>query len=207
MTMLGTHGRAARRAFIAWGAALAAAVIAAGCGSSSSDDEPSPRSSTMPAATSTVAPTRTSTTPRTSAGAAKAGPTAKAGRKRTGTATTMMPRAQPHDRGPAAPNASKTPTTTAPAKRIPTRPAKVGKPQTFSGTGDRLIGSLSLERNAVVRWTVAGGGAFTVRDATGRLKISGHGSSGQSFAASGDYRSVKVTASGRWTLSFASLGA
>jgi hypothetical protein len=64
-----------------------------------------------------------------------------------------------------------------------------------------------LKRNAVVRWTVTGGGAFTVSDAGGRLKISGRGTSGQTFAESGDYRSVRVTASGRWTLSFASLGA
>jgi len=86
-------------------------------------------------------------------------------------------------------------------------PAKVGKPQTFRGDGDRVIGTLVLERNAVVRWTLTGGGAFSVRDAGGELKISGRGTSGETFAAAGDYRSVKVTARGRWTLSFASLGA
>ena len=38
------------------------------------------------------------------------------------------------------------------------RAAKLGKPQTFRGDGDRVIGRLALERNAVVRWTVTGGG-------------------------------------------------
>jgi hypothetical protein len=171
-------------------AAVAATAIAGGCGS---DDEPSQRSSTAPAATVTESPppARTATTPRSKSGA---------GTRRT--TTTPSPSKQPRARSPKA----STRTTTAPSKPTPTRRAKLGTPQTFRGDGDRVIGRLSLERNAVVRWTVAGDGRFTVRDAAGRLKISGRGKIGQSFAASGDYTAVKVSADGRWTLSFTPLG-
>jgi len=171
---------------------IALALVAGGCGSSS-DDEPPERVSTAPATTTTTTttrttpatPTRTSTTPRATSGNA------------TRTATTTSPTTTT--------KAPQTPTKTTPATQ--SAPAKLGKPQIFSGDGDRVIGRLVLKRNAVVRWTVAGGGAFTVRDAGGRLKISGRGTRGQTFAESGDYRAVKVTASGRWTLSFATLGA
>ena len=170
---------------------IALALVIGGCGSSS-DDEPPKRVSAAPATTTTPAtptatptPTPTSTTPRSTSGNGKR------------TATTTRP----------------TPTTTAPqstttrAPATKSTPAKLGKPQTFSGDGDSVIGTLVLKRNAVVRWTLTGGGAFRVRDAGDRLKISGRGTSGQTFAEAGDYRSVKVTASGRWTLSFATLGA
>jgi hypothetical protein len=164
--------------------AIALALLAGGCGSSSDDGPPkrvSPATTTTPTPTPTSksAPMRTSTTPRSTSGNGK----------RTAT-TATPPRAK---------------TTTAPPAK--STPAKLGRPQTFSGDGDRVIGTLVLKRNAVVRWTVTGGGAFSVRDAGDRLKISGRGTSGQTFAESGEYRSVKVTASGRWTLSFATLGA
>ncbi|MDX6719816.1 MAG: hypothetical protein QOJ63_2070 [Solirubrobacteraceae bacterium] len=174
-------------------ALIALALVAGGCGSSS-DDGPSKRASTAPATTTATTtttntttttttpapePTRTSTTPRSTSG--------------NGTLTTT----------PTTP--TKTKTKTAPATK--STPAKLGKPQIFDGDGARVIGNLVLKRNAVVRWTVTGGGAFTVRDAGGRLKISGRGPNGQTFAESGEYRSVKVTARGRWTLSFATLGA
>ena len=159
-----------------WAALVLLLAPLAGGCGSSSDDGPSQGASTTPAATTTAGPARTSTTPRSAQRRARS------------------------------PRRSKTTTTPAPAQRSLPTPAKVGKPQTFRGDGDRVIGRVVLRRNAVVRWTVSGGGAFTVRDAGGRLKISGRGTRGQSFAASGDYRSVKVTARGRWTLSFASLG-
>ncbi|MEA2192397.1 MAG: hypothetical protein QOI73_2518 [Solirubrobacteraceae bacterium] len=171
-------------------ALIALALVAGGCGSSS-DDGPSKRASTAPGTTTATTtttnttttttpapePTRTSTTPRSTSG------------NGTRTATPTTP----------------TKTKTAPATK--STPAKLGKPQIFDGDGARVIGNLVLKRNAVVRWTVTGGGAFTVRDAGGRLKISGRGPNGQTFAESGEYRSVKVTARGRWTLSFATLGA
>ena len=171
-------------------AGIAVALVVGGCGSSS-DDAPSKRASTAPAttptatATTATTATRTSTTPRSNPGNAK----------RTTTTTT--------------PTTATTPTTTTTTTGPPGKstPAKLGKPQTFSGDGDSVIATLVLKRNAVVRWTVTGGGTFTVRDAGDGLKISGRGTRGQSFAESGEYRSVKVTASGRWTLSFATLGA
>lgn len=173
---------------------IALALVAGGCGSSSDDGPPkrvSTANTTTPAtptptpATPTRTPPRTSTTPRSTSGNGK-----RTATTRKPTTTTPAPQST---------------TTRAPATA--STPAKLGKPQTFRGDGDRVIGTLVLKRNAVVRWTVTGGGAFRVRDAGDRLKISGRGTSGQTFAEAGDYRSVKVTASGRWTLSFATLGA
>lgn len=188
MTVHSPYGSWARRAVLG-GAALAAATAGGGCGSSS-DDAPSQRAATAPATTTTAAPVRTSTTARSKSGTTK---------------TTTRPRAG--DQAAQSPGSPKGTTTTSPAKGGRSTPAKLGKPQTFSGNGDRAIGRLVLKRNAVVRWTVTGGGAFAVRDAGNRLKISGRGASGQTFAEAGDYRSVTVTARGRWTLSFATLGA
>ena len=170
-------------------AVFAAALVGGGCGAS--EDEPSQRAATAPATTTTPAPT--STSPRPTAG----------GGERPGGSTTTTPRSG--EQAAQAPSASKTTTPSAKAGR--STPAKLGKPQTFSGDGDRVIGTLVLKRNAVVRWTLTGGGRFAVRDAGDKLKISGRGTSDQTFAESGEYRSVKVTASGRWTLSFATLGA
>jgi hypothetical protein len=89
--------------------------------------------------------------------------------------------------------------------KIPATRAKLGKPQTFSGDGDRSIGTIALTRSAVVRWTVSGG-SFSVTDASGKLRITGKATSGQTFAAAGKYPSSKVSASGHWTLTFRSLG-
>jgi hypothetical protein len=201
MTGRGRHGRRARRAVVG-ATILAGALIAGGCGSSPEDARPQ-RAATGPAATtttSTTTPARTPTTPAQTSTTPR--PTAGGG---TGTSTTTTkPRSE--EQAAPSPRASKT-TTTPAAKPGRSTPAKLGKPQTFSGDGDRAIGNLVLKRNAVVRWTVSGGGAFKVRDAGDRLKISGRGTSGQTFAQAGDYRSVKVSASGRWTLSFATLGA
>ena len=177
-------------------AGIALALVAAGCGSSA-EDQPSTRASTV-------------TTPTTPERTAAATATTTTRTATTPAQTSTTPRSNPG-------NAKLTPSTTSttPATAITTprpkpgrsTPAKLGTPQTFSGDGDRAIGRLVLKRNAVVHWTVTGGGAFRVRDAADRLKISGRGTSGQTFAEAGDYRSVKVTASGRWTLSFATLGA
>jgi hypothetical protein len=93
------------------------------------------------------------------------------------------------------------PTTTATSS-----PAKVGPAQTFSGTGDKLLGTLSLKRTVVIHWTVSGQ-RFSLTDKSQKLKISGAGKTGQSFAAEGTYRSVRVNASGHWTVTIASLGA
>lgn len=186
MTLRDRHGTRTHRTVVGW-AVLAAALAAGGCGSSS-DDASSQRTFTAPATTTTATPTT-------------------GGGERTGrsTKTTTTPRSE--DQGARSPRAPQRATTTPAEKAGRSTPAKLGKPQTFSGNGDRVIGNLVLKRNAVVRWTVTGGGAFTVRDAGNRLKISGRGTSGQTFAEAGDYRSVKVSASGRWTLSFATLGA
>ena len=106
---------------------------------------------------------------------------------------------------PPPPSAKGSATKTTPAVKVPSARAKLGRTQRFSGSGDRVLGTLKLDRSAVVRWTVSGA-TFEVRDGAGKLKIAGKGKAGQTFAASGSYRSVKVTASGRWTLSFTSLG-
>jgi len=163
-------------------AGIALALVAAGCGSSA-EDQPSTRASTV-------------TTPTTPERTAAATATTTTRTATTPAQTSTTPRSNPG-------NAKLTPR----PKPGRSTPAKLGTPQTFSGDGDRAIGRLVLKRNAVVHWTVTGGGAFRVRDAADRLKISGRGTSGQTFAEAGDYRSVKVTASGRWTLSFATLGA
>jgi hypothetical protein len=115
--------------------------------------------------------------------------------------TTTTPQPAP----PAAKPKAKPKTTTAPAVKIPAARARLGRTQRFSGDGDRTLGTVKLARSAVVRWT-ASGGHFELRDGAGKLKISGAGKTGQSFAAAGSYSAVKVTASGRWTLSFTSLG-
>lgn len=193
MTARGRRGGWTRRTALG-AAALAAALAGGGCGSSS-DDAPQ-RAATATATTTTAAPARTSTTPRSKAG----------GGARGGTSTTTTTTPRSGEQAARSPRAPKTTTTPSPEAGRST-PAKLGTPQTFSGNGDRVIGDLVLKRNAVVRWTVAGGGAFTVRDAGNRLKISGRGTSGQTFAEAGEYRSVRVSANGRWTLSFATLGA
>ncbi len=106
---------------------------------------------------------------------------------------------------PPPPSAKGPATKTPPAVKVPRARAKLGRTQKFSGSGDRVLGTLKLARSAVVRWTVSGA-SFEVRDGAGKLEIAGKGKTGQTFAASGSYTSVKVTASGRWTLSFTSLG-
>ncbi len=89
---------------------------------------------------------------------------------------------------------------------IPVARAKLGAPRTWSGSGDTTLGTIALPRSVVVHWT-ASGHRFAVADASGKLAISGVAATGASFVASGTYSGVKVSASGRWTLSMASLGA
>ncbi len=75
------------------------------------------------------------------------------------------------------------------------------KPLKFSGRGDRSLGTVVLKRTSVVRWTSTGK-RFAVTAGSKKLNISGRRRSGQSFAAKGTYRNVKVKARGRWTLTF-----
>ncbi|MHB8694640.1 MAG: hypothetical protein ACYDHH_25670 [Solirubrobacteraceae bacterium] len=56
-----------------------------------------------------------------------------------------------------------------------------------------------LQRDSVVRWTVSSG-TFALRDASGRLNITGSGPRGGSFAPAGRYIGVSVRATGAWTL-------
>ncbi len=213
-------------------AALAAALIAAGCGG---DSEPDPVASATVAVTAstpgsaaggetTPGGERTVTTSRGAGASTTAGGegasttpggtgTSTAGTATTprgaGTATTARGKGATTTTGgsspPPPPPAAKRPATTPAKVPVPAARAKLGRTQRFSGTGDRTLGTLKLDRNAVVRWTVSGA-TFELRDGAGKLKIAGTGKTGQTFAASGSYRSVKVTASGRWTLSFTSLG-
>jgi hypothetical protein len=149
-------------------------------------------------------PAATTTTP------AEAGSKARAsgnGATRTHPATKTqarpkrVPAAKPKRKG--APKVASKPVHTVP---IPAARAKVGSPRTWSGSGAKTLGTITLKRSSVVRWTVAGGGSFALADPTGALKIGGKGKTGQSFAAAGTYKAVSVDAKGGWTLSIAALG-
>jgi hypothetical protein len=81
-----------------------------------------------------------------------------------------------------------------------------GKTTTYTGIGDTTIPEIKLARDAVLHWTVSGG-SFSARDSTGKFRAAGRGRNGQTFVASGDYREVKVVASGSWTLKIQLLSA
>jgi hypothetical protein len=200
-------GAASLRATAA-AAAIAAALLIAGCGG---DDEP----------TASVAATATteSTPPATTAEGKQSGKTSttqkstttKKGSSKTRTTTTSKQSSGTATTSKSAPSKqsskSKKKKKAAPVRTVPIPPAraKVGKAQTFSGDGDKTLGTITLKRSAVVRWTSTGG-SFALVDGAKKVSISGDAKSGQTFIAAGDYKSVKVTAKGHWTLSLAELG-
>ncbi len=171
-------------------AGLLAVLAAGGCGSSSATQS-TPTTSTV-AAKPATRPARHHATPAKPAAASH--PVSA-----TPTSTASI--------NPPAAAAKPAPQAAAPVPvPIPAPRAKLGTPRTWSGSGDRTLGTIALPRSVVVHWTVSGP-RFAVVDASGKLAISGMGATGASFVAAGTYSGVKVTASGRWTLSMASLGA
>jgi hypothetical protein len=177
-------------------AGLVLVLASGGCG---------PSSATKTTATSTAA---SKPAPASAAHhAAAAAKPAPGGRPRPTEPTSTASADRPVAAAKAAPPAPAKTTAPAPAPvPIPAARTKLGPPRTWSGSGDTTLGTIALPRSAVVRWTVSGH-RFSVADATGKLAISGTGPTGASFAASGTYAGVKVSATGRWTLSMATLGA
>jgi hypothetical protein len=158
-----------------------------------------PGSSTKPSSSTKATSTKASSTKASSTKASRG-----ATKSRGAAVTKTTPNAK------AAPSTAKTtPTKSAPGPThtvpIPASRAKVGTPRTWSGTGNKALGTITLKRSSVVHWTTAGG-RFALTDASHKLKLSGTGPTGQSFAAAGIYTSVTVTAPGKWTLSIAPLG-
>lgn len=80
-----------------------------------------------------------------------------------------------------------------------------GPRRSYSGRGTTRVGQLKLTRDAVLHWTVSGS-RFALSDPSHRLRVSGRGRTGQGFAPAGEYRQVRVTAEGRWTLQVELLG-
>jgi hypothetical protein len=188
-------------------ALAAAALLAGGCGADGEQD-PVASATVTAAATTSVAPTGTTTSSRGErTTTASRGRVPKTTPRGTGTTTSRGAGTTTTRRGEGTPPPPPPPATTtkAPVVKIPAARAKLGRTQRFAGTGDKVLGTVKLDRNSVVRWTVSGS-SFELRDGSGKLKISGKDKTGQSFAAGGSYSSVKVSASGRWTLSFTSLG-
>ena len=69
-----------------------------------------------------------------------------------------------------------------------------------------MLGTVKLARTSTVRWS-SSGRRFALTDSSGKLKVSGKAKSGQTFAARGTYRGVRVRAKGRWTLTIKPLPA
>ena len=175
-------------------AGLVAALAAGGCGSSSATQSTS--------TTSTVA-AKPGPAP---AGHRPAAPKPAPTRHPPSAGATSTPTASINPPAAAAKPASRAKALVPVPVPIPVARAKLGAPRTWSGSGDMTLGTIALPRSVVVHWT-ASGHRFAVADASGKLAISGVAATGASFVASGTYSGVKVTASGRWTLSMASLGA
>jgi hypothetical protein len=172
-------------------------LVAAGCGGSSSTQRSVASTPAKKAVPSVTNHTATHPAKGTAATKKAAAPTA-AVKAPTHTATASKP---------AAPAIKAVPKVATPHPvPIPAARTKIGPPKQWSGTGNQVLGTIALPRNVVVHWTVSGG-QFAVADGSGKLAISGKGATGQSFAASGRYAAVKVTANGKWTLTMASLGA
>jgi outer membrane biosynthesis protein TonB len=190
---------------IAGAAVIATALVAAGCGA----DKQSGNGAAAVTATAPAPPAATTTTRATAKPEARPQPKAKAETAATPKAkATSEPK--PKAETAAEPKRKSAPKAT--AKRvhsvaIPAARTKVQPPRTWSGTGDKTLGTITLKRSAVVRWTIAGGGTFALENPAGTLKIGGKGKTGQSFAAAGTYKAVAVGAEGPWTLSIAQLGA
>lgn len=195
---------------IAGAAVIATALVAAGCGADK-------QSGNGAAAVTAAAPTPTATTTTTGAGAKPNKAEAEAAKPKAETAASKpkaeaTPKSETERKAETTAKSKRKSASKATPKRvrsvpIPAARTKVQAPRTWSGTGDKALGTITLKRSAVVRWTIAGGSTFALEDPTGALKISGKGKSGQSFAAAGTYKAVTVGAKGRWTLSVAQLGA
>jgi hypothetical protein len=148
-------------------------VLLAGCGGSSKHGTPT---------TGSVSSTTTATSTSTSGGNASGTDTRTTQTRATVSITKSAPPSGHSSKHPIAKGGRNT-----------------GPVTKYSGNGDKSLGTLTLARDAVLHWTVFGG-AFSLTDASHKLKVSGRSTKGQTFAAAGTYQQAKVVASGSWTL-------
>jgi hypothetical protein len=72
--------------------------------------------------------------------------------------------------------------------------------RTFSGSGNRRLGTLRLRRSAVLRWRTRGG-LFQVSERHGFLLVNTRARRGHVRIHRGIYRGVRVATRSRWTIS------
>ena len=75
--------------------------------------------------------------------------------------------------------------------------------RTFSGTGNRRLGTLRLRRSAVLRWRTRGG-VLQVSERHGFLLVNTRARRGHVKIHRGVYRGVRVATRGHWTISIRS---
>lgn len=95
---------------------------------------------------------------------------------------------------------------------VPQRPTgSTRRPQatpalTFSGNGERNLGTINLPRESIVHWTnrlePGLGGYLDIEDRDYRISIHSSASHGESVVHAGRYVDVDVDGSGDWTLRF-----
>jgi hypothetical protein len=71
--------------------------------------------------------------------------------------------------------------------------------KTFSGSGNRNLGTLRLRRSAVLRWRTRGG-LFQVSERHGFLLVNTRARRGHVRIHRGTYRGVRVATRSRWTI-------
>jgi hypothetical protein len=72
--------------------------------------------------------------------------------------------------------------------------------KTFSGSGNRKLGTLRIRRSAVLRWKTRGG-LFQVSERHGFLLLDTRARRGHVRIHRGVYRGVRVSTRSRWTIS------
>jgi hypothetical protein len=97
--------------------------------------------------------------------------------------------------------AKKVPTTPAPPASVPNKPDTAkGPAQTFSGTGSRTLGSITVRRvGATLRW-INSDGQFRLLFNNGGVAVNSSEASGEIGVPTGTYSQVKVQSPGRWTI-------
>jgi hypothetical protein len=75
--------------------------------------------------------------------------------------------------------------------------------RTFSGSGNRRLGTLRLRRAAVLRWRTRGA-LFQVSERHGFLLVNTRARRGHVRIHRGTYRGVRVATRGRWTITIRS---
>lgn len=118
-------------------------------------------------------------------------------RTRTVTKAARSPRAST----PGGEPAKTVPTTPAPPASVPSKPdAAGGGARSFSGTGPRSLGSITVRRpDATLSWTNSDG-QFRLLFNNGGVAVSSSETSGEIGVPTGTYSQVKVQSPGRWTI-------